>query len=60
MMSGMMRKFFAASSGWPGPNNSPASDGSSQVLLVPVVLWISSDALTMRPAASVCGVPSVM
>ena len=35
MLSGMMMKYFAASSGWPAPNNSPAKAGVSMLAAEP-------------------------
>jgi hypothetical protein len=32
-----MMKYFVASSGWPGPNSSPANPGVSMLAPVPVV-----------------------
>ena len=36
-LSGMMMKYFVASSGWPAPNNSPAKAGVSMLAADPVV-----------------------
>ena len=35
MPSGMMMKYFVASSGWPAPNNSPAKAGVSMLAADP-------------------------
>ena len=37
MASGRMMKYLLASSGWPGPNSSPANAGDSMVAPEPVV-----------------------
>ena len=43
MPSGRTMKWREASSGWPAPNSSSASEGSSQFLPVPLVPCSSSD-----------------
>ncbi len=60
MPSGMTMKERVASSGWPSPNSTPASEGISKLRPVPVVPCSASTALVTCPAASVLGVPSVV
>jgi hypothetical protein len=57
--SGMIMKYSAASSGWPGANSSPARLGRNQLAPVPVLPCSSSTALTILPAALRLGIPRV-
>jgi hypothetical protein len=53
-------KYCAASSAWPGPNNSSASDGISHALPLELVPCNRITALVMSPEALCLGVPSVV
>jgi hypothetical protein len=55
--SGMMMKYLAGSSGWPGLNSSSARLDRNQLSPVPVLPCSSSTPLTISPFALRCGVP---